>query len=205
MITHPQTRQLLPMYGLGTAAAALVAVAAIVRAAAVTNTGWTRYVVMQRASRLIGSDEGADLSVVLKVSAIGLTTAAVVPLVAGAVFLLWLYRARVNAEILGVRPQRLGRGWTVGAWFVPLGNLVLPPMVVAGVWRASTGRSCGLVAAWWTAVLGACALDVYAMFLSGLATMAAAVAFTIEAAVTLIAGGLAMMIIRGISRGQRGS
>jgi hypothetical protein len=60
------------------------------------------------------------------------------------------------------------------------------------------------VAAWWTAVIGAGALDVYATF-SGLATMTSAVAFTIEGGVTLVAAGLLVAIIREVSRAQRGT
>jgi len=33
-------------------------------------------------------------------------------------FLVWFYRARVNAEGHGW-PQRLSPGWAIGAWFVP--------------------------------------------------------------------------------------
>ena len=204
MTTHSQTRQLLPVHGLGGAAAALIAVAAIARAVTVTNAGWTRYGAMQRVGGGVGLGGYADSIRAIKASIIGMGLAAIVLLVAGVVFLLWLYRARVNAEMLAVRPQRLGRGWTVGAWFVPLGNIVLPPLVVADVWRASSGRSSGLVAAWWTAVLGAWALDVCGT-VSGVYTKVAAVAFTIEAAVTLIAAGLLMAIIREISRAQGGT
>lgn len=202
MSTNLETRRLLPVHGLGVAAATLVAVAAIVHAATVTNTGWTRYFVMQRSFAGLGLHDVGVLLLALNVSAIGIRIAAVLLLAAGVVFLLWLYQARVNAEMLAARPLWLGRGWAIGAWFVPLANLMLPPMVVADVRRASSGRSSSLVAAWWTAVLGAVALDVVGTF-SGLATKAAAVAFTIEAAVTLIAAGLLIVIIRDVSRAQR--
>jgi hypothetical protein len=204
MTTHSETRQLLPVHGLGGAAAALIAAAAIARAVAVTNAGWTRYDVMQRVEAGIGVGGYADSIRSIKASTIGMGLAVIVLLVAGVVFLCWLYRARVNAEMLAGHPQRLGRGWTIGAWFVPLGNVVLPPMVVADIWRASSRRSSGLVAAWWTAVLSAWALDVYGMVIGGHSKVAA-VAFTIEAAVTLIAAGLLMVIIREISRAQRGT
>jgi hypothetical protein len=137
----------------------------------------------------------------IKNSTIGMGIAALVLLVAGVVFLTWLYRARVNAEMIAAHPQRLSRGWTVGAWFVPLGNLVMPPMVVADVARAGAGRSSGLVAAWWTAVLATWALDVFGM-VSGGYTKTSAVAFTVEGGVTLIAAGLLMAIIREVSRAQ---
>jgi hypothetical protein len=51
--------------------------------------------------------------------------------------LVWLHRARVNlAGIPGAQPS-WGPGWTVGAWFIPVANLLLVPAVVADVARNS--------------------------------------------------------------------
>lgn len=192
MTTYPETRQLRPVIGLGIAAAILIAVAAVTRAVTLTNAAWTRYAhTMLEASVRETKD-----------SIIAMGLAALVLPVAGTVFLVWLHRARVNAEVISSWRQRFGRGWTVGAWFVPLANVVLVPMVVGDIFRDSGGRPNGLVGAWWAAMLGAFALDVYGT-LSGVVTKAATVAFTIEAGVTLVAGVLAMMIIREISRKQR--
>jgi hypothetical protein len=201
MTTYSETRRLRPMVGLGIASAVLVAAAAIARAVAVTNAGWTRYTVSEGIKNATGMGYAPAIRAI-KDSIIGIGLAAIVGLVAGTVFLVWLYRARVNAEVISTWRQRFGRGWTVGAWFVPLANVVLVPMVVGDVFRDSGGRPDGLVGAWWTAVLGAFALDVYGT-ITGVTTKAAAVAFTIEAGVTLIAGALLIMIIREISRRQR--
>lgn len=51
------------------------------------------------------------------------------------VFVVWFYRARINAEGRGW-PQRRSRGWAVGAWFVPLINLWYPFQIMADIWRA---------------------------------------------------------------------
>jgi hypothetical protein len=51
------------------------------------------------------------------------------------VFVIWLYRARVNAEDRGW-PQRRSPGWAIGAWFVPVVNLWYPFQIMADVWRA---------------------------------------------------------------------
>jgi hypothetical protein len=77
-------------------------------------------------------------------------------LVAGVVVLVWLSRARANADALYPAPHRLAAGWAVGGWFVPIGNLVIPMIVVTDVVKASNpaGRSipeCGL---WWTGWIG---------------------------------------------------
>jgi len=192
MTTYSETRQLRPMIGLGVAAAILVAVAAVTRAVTLTNAAWTRYAhTMLEASIRETKD-----------SIIAMALAAILVPVAGIVFLVWLDRARANAEVISSWRQRFGRGWAVGAWFVPLANVVLVPMVVGDIFRDSGGRPDGLVGAWWAAMLAAVALDVYGT-LSGIVTKAATVAFTIEAGVTLVAGLLAVMIIREISRKQR--
>lgn len=43
----------------------------------------------------------------------------------GVVFMVWQHRHATNAVALH-GPLGLGPGWAIGAWFVPLGNLVLP-------------------------------------------------------------------------------
>jgi hypothetical protein len=77
-------------------------------------------------------------------------------LAAGIAVLVWLSRARANADALYPAPHRLAAGWAVGGWFVPFGNLVMPMIVVTDVVKASNpaGRSipeCGL---WWTGWIG---------------------------------------------------
>jgi len=51
------------------------------------------------------------------------------------VFVIWLYRARVNAEGRGW-PQRWSPRWAVGAWFAPVVNLWYPFQIMADIWRA---------------------------------------------------------------------
>jgi hypothetical protein len=72
--------------------------------------------------------------------------------------LLWIWRARANAEVLSAVPPRLSRWWSVGCWFVPIANLVLPPRVLVDIWAASCaggerrgGAWIRLVRAWWVA------------------------------------------------------
>ena len=63
----------------------------------------------------------------------GLTVLVVAP-----VFVVWLWRAAKNQQALGRRPERLGSGWAIGGWFVPLANLAIPVLVVQDLWRGST-------------------------------------------------------------------
>jgi len=89
--------------------------------------------------------------------------------------LLWIWRARANAEVLSPVPPRLSRWWSVGCWFVPIANLVLPPRVLVDIWTAScAGRdprdgcrpSIRLVRAWWVAQL-TCVVLVVLTWLAG--------------------------------------
>src|SRR5215471_18570518 len=76
------------------------------------------------------------------------------------VFLLWMYRARANADVYRGSERRLGAYWAVGGWFVPLANLVLPLLVMLGIWKDSEVNPRTRIApvTWWVtfvlAVLG---------------------------------------------------
>lgn len=79
-------------------------------------------------------------------------------------FIAWLHRAYGNLPALGATGMRFGRGWAVGAWFVPFLNLVRPKQIVDDVWRASDpdghpqqgeawkGRRAHAVLHWWWGV-----------------------------------------------------
>ncbi|MFF2922647.1 DUF4328 domain-containing protein [Streptomyces celluloflavus] len=72
---------------------------------------------------------------------------------AGIAVLVWLWRARINSELLnGAAAHRRARGWVVGAWTTPVANLWIPYQVVSDVWRASAPRRSipiTLINAWW--------------------------------------------------------
>ncbi|MFF8914748.1 DUF4328 domain-containing protein [Streptomyces sp. NPDC015032] len=72
---------------------------------------------------------------------------------AGIAWLVWLWRARINSELMsGAAAHRRARGWVVGSWTVPVANLWIPYQVVSDVWRASAPRRpvpVTLVSAWW--------------------------------------------------------
>jgi hypothetical protein len=61
-------------------------------------------------------------------------------LVSIAIFVLliiWLYRAAKNNEALGRQNPRLGPGWAIGGWFIPVAWWVIPFIVLDDVWRGS--------------------------------------------------------------------
>ena len=70
-------------------------------------------------------------------------------------FMVWLYQARQALDRRGETGMRWATGWTIGGWFIPLANLVIPARVVAEVYaRSAPGAVRGwqtprLVVAWW--------------------------------------------------------
>ena len=77
------------------------------------------------------------------------------------VFLVWLYRAEVNARALGAQDMMVSPGWAVGWFFIPLVHLVMPLMAVRELWKASAtprdwqlGPVSPVVALWWACWLG---------------------------------------------------
>lgn len=77
--------------------------------------------------------------------------------VALVMFLVWFYRARVNAEGHGW-PQRLPRGWAIGAWFAPVVNFWFPFQIMADIWRAGLPEQARagiaiLPGIWWASLL----------------------------------------------------
>ncbi|WP_405820333.1 DUF4328 domain-containing protein [Streptomyces sp. NBC_01390] len=79
-----------------------------------------------------------------------LMTAAIV------LFLAWLARSRRNAQELSPQASVPSRGWTIGAWFVPVANLFVPRRLVLDIGRASSPsweqkRDTARVNLWWGA------------------------------------------------------
>ncbi|WIM95853.1 DUF4328 domain-containing protein [Actinoplanes oblitus] len=67
-------------------------------------------------------------------------------------FLSWLHRASTNLWNTGHR-LKWRPGWTVGAWLIPVANLVLPLLVFREIDRESRDHGSGLFAVWavaWT-------------------------------------------------------
>jgi hypothetical protein len=82
-------------------------------------------------------------------------------LAAGIVFIVWLWRARGNAELFCYGQHRRGPGWVIGGWFCPVVNFWFPKQIVDDVIAASDPRTPplfrdlrriprqGVVLAWW--------------------------------------------------------
>lgn len=51
--------------------------------------------------------------------------------------MVFLWRGSKNLEAKGRLGARLGPGWSIGAWFIPLANLVMPVLIVQDQWRGT--------------------------------------------------------------------
>jgi hypothetical protein len=58
-------------------------------------------------------------------------------LIAGILFIIWFFQAYRSAESHGASGRRWSTGWTIGAWFIPLANFVIPKLVMNEVDRMS--------------------------------------------------------------------
>jgi len=209
---QPQPVVLRPLGGLATAASLMLGIAAVVWAWTVHVWGWTTYGSVARYSDggFSGAPGVTSIGIrPIKDSIIALGVAMLISAVAAGLFIGWLARARANADQLG--PHRFSRGWEIGAWFLPFANLVIPGRVVADVWRASaTPRqqyvSTAPVTAWWLTATGTWLLYVVGVAMridTSVPTLhASAVLFTIQGLLTIVAAGLAIVVVQRITRWQ---
>jgi hypothetical protein len=130
----------------------------------------------------------------------------------------WMWRVAKNAEASGRERPRFAAGWTIGGWFVPFANLVIPVLVMQDLWRASDAtvplgdpewrraRGSALVGWWWAAHLLALLRfggggDVESRDdLEALRTMDGLAAFGMVAAIA--AAILLVSVVRRLSRRQ---
>jgi len=152
------------------------------------------------------------------------TLVAVLSLVAlvatGISFLAWFFRAYVNIERLGARELRATKGWSIGAWFVPLLNLIRPKQLMDDIWRASDpalpagelrgwqrAAVPGLLHGWWaTFLIAGVVSNIAAGMVDGAATPAARrsagqIAMIGDAGM-IAAAILAVLVIRAVTARQ---
>jgi len=138
-------------------------------------------------------------------SAYAVPAYALAMLVAGVLFIIWLYQAHHSAA-LDRAVMRHGSGWAIGGWFVPVLNLWRPCQVARDVYRGATSRESGLVLWWWGVWLLALFMQVVAerkMPGDGVASevgmpqLVTAMNFSIWAnAVDLAAAALAIVVVQ---------
>lgn len=57
--------------------------------------------------------------------------------ISGILFIIWFFQAYKSAESRVAFDRTWGAGWTIGAWFIPFANLVIPKLVMNEVDRMS--------------------------------------------------------------------
>lgn len=55
-------------------------------------------------------------------------------------FLMWFHRVYKNLTPLGATGLQYSPGWTIGAWFIPIGNLFIPYRITKEIWVKSGER-----------------------------------------------------------------
>ncbi|MEU9921176.1 DUF4328 domain-containing protein [Streptomyces griseoluteus] len=116
------------------------------------------------------------------------------------VYLCWLWRVRVNAEVFDASSQSKARWWTIGGWFVPFVNFWFPRRIVLDAWDASApqGRPSGhgLVDLWWTAWVAGLIADRLLRVESGAGMLA------VVDGIDLVAAVLAAVVVLRLTRMQ---
>lgn len=205
------TRRFRPVTG-AAAAATILILLTLAREVLVSASNWHGYLVVH--DYLAGKATDADLDAVdSDVFAVlaGSWPMLLVRIPAGVAFLVWLWRARVNAELVsGAAAHRRSRGWAVGGWFVPVANLWIPYQVVADVWRASSPRWPATVApvtAWWALLLASTVVRPFQWAAASHLTnekdvLTNANMSTLLTALYLVSGALIILIMRRVTAWQ---
>jgi hypothetical protein len=134
-------------------------------------------------------------------------------LAATIVTIVWLWRARKNVDAMVGTSPRWTAGWAIGAWCIPVANLVLIPLVIVDVVRNSMDerrarRTTAVVWAWaavqLAGVLAVGGLAAAVPFAAGLGgqTRTAGLTFATTATIAVVGTALKIAYIAMISAGQ---
>ncbi|MFE7531857.1 DUF4328 domain-containing protein, partial [Kitasatospora sp. NPDC057542] len=125
-----------PANGLAVAVYVLLGLNAAVAAAAVAVDLWSDVSL----GRLVDGSDDVGLDDFDAVDSVATALNGVfipLALATAVVFIVWFYRIRQNADLLLPNGHRLGRGWSIGAWFTPVVLLWFPWQLMVDCWRAS--------------------------------------------------------------------
>jgi hypothetical protein len=137
-----------------------------------TWSDWNTYGVVHRYLGGGLNVDDADLNRADAISKITAIPNVIISVAAAVVFVIWLWRARVNSEVFCQADHRHSHGWVLASWFCPGPNLWYPKQIVDDVWLASDPktpvyaddlRRLGkplLTKVWWCTWVGALAFDV---------------------------------------------
>lgn len=120
---------------------------------------WTTYLIYDQAHKVAPnfiymlSEHAETMDEMQRVLTAAIAVVAIVYII---MFCVWLYRSAANNRALGASGLKYSPGWTVGWFFIPFANLVMPYRTVREVWLASQDPAdradrgaAPLVLAWW--------------------------------------------------------
>jgi len=130
--------------------------------------------------------------------------------------IIWAWRSAHNARALGRSGARLGPGWAIGAWFIPVANFVLVYLVFSDLWRSSDHAAArgdawrrlpgsALVRVWVVCYVGGVVLTfgAVALAVTGVTDEPATRALLVAAGVGASIGTLlTILVVRGITDRQ---
>jgi uncharacterized protein DUF4328 len=203
-------------HGTATAVRWLVALVALLSIATIAARGYQIALLSRlRAggavtfSQANGSDHVVALIVVLFFLALGGAATA---------WLAWQYRAQANLRALDSKAPSFTPTGAVGWWFVPVVNLIQPLRAMRELWQGSDpqtvaahahskrGRTPGVLLLWWAGWIAQWLLFAIAAIVAwshGVGrVIAGEILFILAAALSVVAAGLAMLVVRGIDRRQ---
>ncbi|KOU19629.1 hypothetical protein ADK52_28260 [Streptomyces sp. WM6372] len=201
--------------GLAVAVCALLGVAAAVNLGSAAISGYV-FTLMNRVSADPADVAAGTLDRSDVMTAVAGSLQALIMLATAVVFIIWFHRVRVNGEIM--RPDAFvqKRGWAIGGWFVPIGNLFLPFRIAKQTWTASTQLgpdgsfrevSAAPLNAWWALWASSLVLDrvfslMYKRADTPEALRDASAVGTVNDLVTVAAAVLAIVFVRKLTAMQ---
>ena len=133
------------------------------------------------------------------------------------VFLVWLYRIRINEDDLGISGTRFSNGWSVWVWFIPIMHLFRPYQIMKEAWQASDPDAISdgwmqsaispLLGWWWALwLVGNYAANISLRIFFGADDLRSYIDSDrldlVSSALLILCALLAIMIVRGISARQ---
>ncbi|GAB2681094.1 DUF4328 domain-containing protein [Kribbella swartbergensis] len=187
-----------------------------------TWSDWNTYSVVNRYLGGMPNVDDADLNRADAIAKVTAVPNVIISVAAAVVFVIWLWRARVNSEVFCQADHRRSHGWVLASWFCPGPNLWYPKQIVDDVWLASDPktpvyaddlrrfRTPALTSVWWVTWVGALAFDVvvrrFLMWME--ATVGSlrgiALAGTASLVLTAVSAVAATLVIRKINAMQTG-
>lgn len=131
--------------------------------------------------------------------------------VAGVAFLIWMFRARANADLLAPDGHRHRKPWLIFGWIIPILSFWIPRQIIGDIWAASRRidqpRRSGVIIAWWAAWLlsswVSSAVGSVIVLADDLEGMAATAKFdVVSMGMWLVAAALAAVVILRITHAQ---